>query len=159
MPPTVETSIAIDAPDAVVFDVAQDYALRLSWDPFLRVLRAEDGARGPAVGGRVWVRAQNGIAMTVEYVTIDRPRRVAVRMTSRSRLFERFAGTWLFESRGSGGTHVVFRYGFETHWWLLRPLLDRVIVRRFTRDLRLRLAALKRAAEDKIARDKIAATA
>jgi ribosome-associated toxin RatA of RatAB toxin-antitoxin module len=85
--------------------------------------------------------------MTVQYVTIDRPRRVAVKMTSRSKLFERFAGAWSFEPGAAGGTHVVFRYGFETRWRLLRPLLDRVIVARFTHDLRERLAALKRAVE------------
>ena len=145
--PTVETSIDIAAPAAVVFDVAQDYALRLTWDPFLRALRGKDGAGAPGVGGRVWVRAKNGLAMTVQYVTIDRPRRVAVKMTSRSKLFERFAGAWSFEPGAAGGTHVVFRYGFETRWRLLRPLLDRVIVGRFTRDLRERLAALKRAVE------------
>ena len=146
--PTVETSIEIAAPDAVVFDVAQDYALRLTWDPFLRALRGEGGTGAATVGGRVWVRAKNGIAMTVEYVTIDRPRRVAVKMTSRSKLFERFAGAWLFESLAAGRTRVVFRYGFETRWRVLRPLLDRVIARRFTRDLRDRMAALKRAAEN-----------
>ena len=45
-------------------------------------------------------------------------------------------------------THVVFRYSFETRWRALRPLLEHVIVRRFSRDLRDRLSALKRAAED-----------
>jgi ribosome-associated toxin RatA of RatAB toxin-antitoxin module len=143
--PIVEATIEVDAPDDVVFDMAQDYRLRLTWDPFLRALRFEDGASAPAVGVRTWVRAKNGFAMTVEYLTVDRPRRVAVRMVSRSALFERFAGTWLFEQRTPGRTHVVFRYGFETRWRVLRPLLDRAIVWRFSRDLRDRLSALKRA--------------
>ena len=146
--PIVEATIEVDAPDAVVFDMAQDYRLRLTWDPFLRALRFEDGAGAPAVGVRTWVRAKNGIAMTVEYLTVDRPRRVAVRMVSRSALFERFAGTWLFEQRTPARTHVVFRYGFETRWRVLRPLLARAIVWRFSRDLRDRLSALKRAVED-----------
>jgi ribosome-associated toxin RatA of RatAB toxin-antitoxin module len=146
--PTVETSIEIDAPDRVVFDVSQDYRVRMAWDPFLRELRAEDGAGVAAVGSRVWARAKNGFAMTVEYITFDRPRRVAVRMVSGSRLFERFAGSWLFEPRGPGRTHVVFRYGFETRWRALRPLLDPVIVRRLRRAMSARLAALKRGAED-----------
>ena len=146
--PIVEAAIEVDAPDDVVFDMTQDYQLRLTWDPFVRALRFVGGARAPAVGVRTWVRAKNGIAMTVEYLTVDRPRRVAVRMVSRSALFERFAGTWLFERRTPRRTHVVFRYGFETRWRVLRPLLERVIVWRFTRDLRERLSALKRAAED-----------
>jgi hypothetical protein len=146
--PIVEAAIEVEAPDGVVFDVSQDYRLRLTWDPFLRDLRFENGARAPAIGVRTWGRAKNGMTMTVEYVTIDRPRRVAIRMVSRSALFERFAGTWLFEKRTPARTHVVFRYGFETRWRALRPLLERVIVWRFSRDLRDRLSALKRAAED-----------
>jgi hypothetical protein len=82
--PTIETSIDVEAPVAVVFDLAQDYRLRLAWDPFLRELRVD--------GNRAWVKARNGMSMTVEYVAFDRPHRVAVKMVSPSRLFERFAG-------------------------------------------------------------------
>jgi ribosome-associated toxin RatA of RatAB toxin-antitoxin module len=146
--PTVEVTTEIEAPDAVVFDLSQDYRLRPDWDPFVRALRFEDGARAAAIGVRTWVRAKNGLSMTVEYVTFDRPRRVAMRMVSRSILFERFAGTWLFEQRSPMRTHVTFRYGFEPRWGAMRPLLERVIVRTLTRDMRARLAGLKRGAED-----------
>src|SRR5262245_16653267 len=146
--PTVEASIEIEAPDDVVFTLAQDYRLRPDWDPFVRAMRFENGARAAALGVQTWVKARNGLTMTVEYVTFNRPQRVAVRMISRSSLFERFAGTWLFERRSPTRTHVTFRYGFETRWRALRPLLDRLIVRRFSRDIRGRLAGLKRGAED-----------
>jgi hypothetical protein len=146
--PTIEVSIEIDAPDAVVFDLSQDYRLRRDWDPFVRALRFEDGALAAAVGVRTWVRAKNGLSMTVEYVTFDRPRRIAVRMTSRSFLLERFAGSWSFERITPSRTRATFRYGFETRWPPLRPLLDPVIVRRLTRDMRDRVAGLKRGAED-----------
>jgi ribosome-associated toxin RatA of RatAB toxin-antitoxin module len=146
--PTIETTIEIEAPDEVVFDLSQDYRLRLDWDPFVRALRFENGAAAAAVGVRTWVRAKNGLSMTVEYVTFDRPRRVAMRMISRSVLFERFAGTWVFERVSPARTRVTFRYGFETRWRVLRSLLDPLIVRRLTRDMRARLAGLKLGAED-----------
>jgi ribosome-associated toxin RatA of RatAB toxin-antitoxin module len=145
--PTVETIIEVDAPAGRIFDLSQDYGRRLDWDPFVRAIRSHNLGPDPVVGGRVWVQARNGLEMTVEYVTVDRPRRLAVRMVSRSNLFARFAGSWGFEARAPGRTRVVFRYGFETRWRWLRPLMDRAIVRVFTRDLRARLAALKRAAE------------
>ena len=145
--PTVETSIEVDAPAGRIFDLSQDYGRRRDWDPFVRAIRAHNIGPDPVVGGRVWVQARNGLEMTVEYVTVDRPRRLAVRMVSRSSLFERFAGSWAFEASTPDRTRVVFRYGFETRWRWLRPLLDRAIVRVFARDLRDRLAALKRAAE------------
>ena len=145
--PNVDASIEIAAADHVVFDLAQHYGLRLDWDPFVREIRFQDGATQVAVGVRVWVKAKNGLTMTAEYVTVDRPRRVAVKMVSRSALFQRFAGTWLFESRGPEHTHVLFRYGFETRW-PLRTILNRVIATRFTEDIRQRLEGLKRGAED-----------
>jgi ribosome-associated toxin RatA of RatAB toxin-antitoxin module len=86
--------------------------------------------------------------MTVEYVTFDRPRRIAVRMTSRSFLLERFAGSWSFERITHSRTKVTFRYGFETRWPGLRPVLDRLIIHRLTADMRDRVAGLKRGAED-----------
>src|SRR5215831_10196825 len=121
--PTIETTLAIAAPAAIVFDLSQDYALRRAWDPFVRAIRSEGGGGGPAVGARVWVKAKNGMTMTVAYVACDRPRRVAVTMVSRSWLFERFAGSWSFEARGPDRTDVVFRYGFETRLRGLRPLI------------------------------------
>lgn len=145
--PTVETETVIDAPADVVFDLSQNYRLRLSWDPFLRALRPEGGDGDLAAGNRVWVRARNGLTMIAEYVTVDRPRRVAIRMVSRSLLFARFAGSWSFEPCAPGRTRVVFRYGFETRWRLFRPLLDRVVARVFERDVGARLVALKRRAE------------
>jgi ribosome-associated toxin RatA of RatAB toxin-antitoxin module len=85
--------------------------------------------------------------MTVEYVTVDRPRRVAIKMVSRSALFQRFAGSWLFESRGPERTHVLFRYGFETRW-PVRTIVNRLIATRLGSDIRQRLEGLKRGAED-----------
>jgi ribosome-associated toxin RatA of RatAB toxin-antitoxin module len=145
--PTIDTSADIEAPAAVVFALAQDYDLRLAWDSFLREIRFDDGARAAAVGVRATVKARNGIGMTVEYVTFEPPHRVAVRMVSRSRLFERFAGTWSFEPIAPARTRVVFRYGFETRSRALRPLLDPVIAWRLTREMRKRVAGLKRAVE------------
>jgi len=48
--PTVEAGIEIAAADHVVFDLAQDYALRLEWDPFVREIRFLDGATKAATG-------------------------------------------------------------------------------------------------------------
>ena len=146
--PTVEAKIDIAAPQDAVFDLAQDYALRLRWDPFLREMKFLDGAAEAAIGVRVWVRAKNGLSMEVVYLTLDRPLSVAMKMTSGPRVFERFAGSWRFEPVAGGNTRVTFRYGFETRVALLRPLLDRVIARIFARDIEHRLQGLKHAAEN-----------
>ena len=145
--PTIEDSIVIQASQAEVFDLAQDYALRLQWDPFLREVRFLDGAAEPAVGVKVWVRAQNSLTMTVEYVSIIRPHVVAMKMLQGPFFFKLFAGSWRFEPHGEG-TQVIFRYVFETRWPWLQRLVDPVVSRVFRRDIRERLHGLKRGAEE-----------
>jgi ribosome-associated toxin RatA of RatAB toxin-antitoxin module len=155
--PAVEDSILIHAPLEALFDLSQDYALRLEWDPFLRDLHFQDGAAAPAVGVRVWVRAWTGLTMTVEYVSFDRPTVVAMKMIAGPFFFRRFAGSWRFQAHESGAVEVRFRYVFETRWRWLAWLVDRLIVRVFRHDIRARLRGLKRGAEQEGLLDRLGA--
>src|SRR5438093_12442577 len=92
--PVVEESLLIRAPQQPLFDLAQDYRLRLKWDPFLRDLRFLDDAREPAIGVRIWVKAWTGLTMVVEYVGLKRPDMVAMEMVEGPVLFQQFAGSW-----------------------------------------------------------------
>lgn len=145
--PVIEDAVHVAAPQNALFALSQDYALRLEWDPFVRQLKFLDGAREAAVGVRVWVRAWTGLTMEVEYVTVNPPHTVAMKMLRGPFLFRQFAGTWLFRPQPDGVTEVVFRYSFTTRWPWLRWLLDPVIRTVFRRDIRGRLRGLKRAAE------------
>jgi ribosome-associated toxin RatA of RatAB toxin-antitoxin module len=145
--PVVESSIEIAAKPEDLFDLAQDYALRLAWDPFVRSLSFRDGAERSAAGVRVLVHAKNGLSMEVVFVTFDRPRSVAMKMTDGPPFFKHFAGSWRFDARGGQRTCVTFKYNFETRWRVLRPVLNPIIQRRFARDIEGRLEGLKRAAE------------
>ena len=145
--PVVEEALLIRAPQQGLFDLAQDYRLRLEWDPFLRDMRFLDGAREAAVGVRVWVRAWTGLTMVVEYVGLRRPDMVAMKMVEGPLFLRQFAGSWRFQPHPSGSTEVTFRYSFETRWRLLRWLLDPIVARVFGRDVRQRLRGLKRGVE------------
>lgn len=145
--PIVESAIAISAPRDKLFALAQDYGLRLRWDPFLREQRFRHGADRPAVGVRVWVKARNGLTMEVEYVTFQAPEYVAMKMLHGPSFFERFAGSWRFKVSGPTETTVTFRYAFSTRYPLIRPLLDAIIKGVFLRDIRARLRSLKTFAE------------
>ena len=113
------------APD-VVFALTQDYARRLTWDPFLSraELRRRRGRR-PAVGVRAWCVAKDGIGMETEYVTFAPPRLAAVKMTRGPWLLESFGGAWEFAPDGAG-TLVLFRYQFRMRprWlaWAVEPM-------------------------------------
>lgn len=147
--PAVEDSIAIAAPPGPLFALAQDYALRLEWDPFLRAMTFLGGATEAAPGVRVWVRAWNGLTMEVEYVTVHPPHVVAMKMRRGPWFFEQFAGSWRFESGLDGTTTVHFRYVFTTRWPWLRWMVDPLIRWLFRHDLRARLRGLKEGAERK----------
>lgn len=145
--PVVHARIEIEAAVADVFDLAQDYDLRLRWDPFLRDMKFRDGAIEAAPGVRVWVRAKNGLSMEVIYITLERPHSVAMKMTRGPVFFERFAGTWRFERVRDDVAAVSFRYNFETRWPWLRPFSNALITKIFERDIQARLRGLKHAAE------------
>jgi len=145
--PIVEASILIRSPQSELFDLAQDYALRLKWDPFLREMKFQDGASVAAVGVRVWVRAHNGLTMLVEYTTLNAPEVVAMKMIRGPFFFERFAGTWRFKAVDDVTVRVTFRYAFTTRWPVIRPLLDPFVRLIFRHDIQGRLSALKHGAE------------
>jgi ribosome-associated toxin RatA of RatAB toxin-antitoxin module len=145
--PVVQAEVEIAAAPEAVFDLAQSYELRLRWDPFLRALEQRKGSGEPTRGDRVWVRSWTGLTMEVEYGNVRRPHSVAMHMLDGPWFFELFAGTWLFHALPSGGTRVVFRYNFRTRPRLAAVLLDPIIERVFQRDIRARLAGLKRGIE------------
>jgi ribosome-associated toxin RatA of RatAB toxin-antitoxin module len=145
--PAVEATITIAAPPGPLFALSQDYALRREWDPFVREMRFLGGATESAPGVRVSGRAYNGLTMEVEFVTVKPPHVVAMKMTRGPLMFERFAGSWIFEETAPGQTQVTFRYVFATRWPWLQCLLDPVIRRMLRRDIRARLRGLKQGAE------------
>lgn len=145
--PTVQAALEINAPADALFALAQDYHLRLEWDPFLREMRFRDGATEAAVGVRVWVRAKNGLSMEVRYITLKPPEQVAMTLVDGPRIFRQFSGAWLFKALSPARTRVTFRYHFATWPRLLSPLLDPVVSRVLTREMEARLRGLKRSAE------------
>ncbi len=134
---TIERAIEIDAPATWLFDLTQDYNRRLDWDPYL--VKAELHGDQAGVGVRAWcVSRYPRWGMETEYVTYDRPKVVAIKMTKGPRMLAMFAGSWRFADRG-GATRVTFRYRFETRSALLAPLTARV----FAWDIGRRLAGLR----------------
>jgi len=145
--PRIRHSIDITASAKLLFVLSQDYAHRLTWDPFLRQARLLNGATEPAIGVRAWCVARSGLGMETEYVTFEPPRVTAVRMTRGPAFLASFSGSWRLKRNHAGGTTVTFAYHFRSRprWlrWLMEPILHSV----FKRDTIRRLRALKRAAE------------
>lgn len=144
---SVESFIDIAAPQADLFALAQDYALRLEWDPFLAAMKFEGGATEAAVGVGVWVKAKSGLTMDVEYTSLHAPDSVATKMTRGPWFFNSFAGAWRFKAIGAQLTRVTFRYSFTVQPAALSFLIEPLVRRIFQHDIIKRLEGLKRSAE------------
>jgi hypothetical protein len=81
--------------------------------------------------------------METVYVSFDRPRVAAVKMTRGPAVLETFAATLRQEGVGAGVTRVTYRFNFSTrpHW--LRVIADPIAAALFRREVRERLKALK----------------
>ncbi len=141
---SVEAKALVKAPLRRVFNLSQDYGLRLAWDPFLNHMKLLGGAKAQGVGVRTWVRSRWGLDMEVECLSYAPPRLVAVKMLRGPWMFSNFAGVWRFAKAGKGRCEAAFQYGFETRFRLLEPLVRAV----FARDVRARVEGLKAYAEE-----------
>ena len=75
-----ETILINEKPEQV-FDFTQDYNKRLKWDTFLKKADLIDGAKSAEKGVKAYCVAKNGIGMVTEYVTYNRPKVTAIKMT------------------------------------------------------------------------------
>ena len=146
--PTVDASVVVAAPRDKLFALAQDYGARLRWDPFLTDMKFRHGATEAAVGVQVWVKARNRLSMTIEYITLDRPSVVAMKMIDGPFFLRKFSGAWLFREHDLDRTHVTFRYNFQCRLGPANLVVHPLIARVFRRDIEARLRGLKHSAED-----------
>ncbi|HJP62191.1 MAG TPA: SRPBCC family protein [Mucilaginibacter sp.] len=137
--------ILINRPPPFVFDYTQDYANRLSWDTFLKEAVLIDGAEQAGVGVKAWCVARNGLGMETEYVTFNRPKTTAIKMTKGPFMFKSFLGSWVFRESGHQQTEVIFIYSFQLRFpfSLVKPFIKNNL----QSNVRKRLSDLKMCAE------------
>src|SRR5262245_23547745 len=143
---TLEAAIDIRASREAIFDLVHDYPRRLDWDPFLKEACLLDGARAAGLGVKSRCTARNGFAglsMESVYISFDRPRVAAVRMTRGPGVLETFAASINQDDIGSGMTRVPYRFNFLTRPRWLRPMMAPIAAALFLREVQGRLKALK----------------
>jgi ribosome-associated toxin RatA of RatAB toxin-antitoxin module len=105
-------TILIDEKAERVFDFTQDYNKRLKWDTFLKRADLMDGASKADKGVKAFCVAKNGLGMVTEYVTFNRPKVTAIKMTNGPFMFKSFLGSWTFKEISNDKTEVIFLYSF-----------------------------------------------
>lgn len=134
-------SIEIAATSETVFDYTQDYQNRLKWDTFLREAYLLDNAQEANMGIRAWCVSKNGLGMETQYVSFNRPKVTAIKMTRGPYMFKEFAASWTFKEEKPGITIVTFLYSFSLRFPL--NLVNFVVKRILQRNVRKRLVDLK----------------
>jgi ribosome-associated toxin RatA of RatAB toxin-antitoxin module len=134
-------SIIIREEAEKVFDYTQDYNKRLSWDTFLKRAELIEGAVKADKGIKAYCVAKNGLGMETEYVSFNRPKVTAVKMTKGPFLFSSFLGSWTFKEISKDTTEVVFLYSFALRFPF--SILGKLIRHNLQNNVKQRLIDLK----------------
>jgi len=133
--------ILINEKSEKVFDFTQSYDNRLKWDTFLKKADLIDGATIADKGVRAYCVAKNGIGMETEYVTYNRPKVTAIKMTKGPFMFKSFLGSWTFREISNYKTEVIFLYSFSLRFPF--NILTKIIKNNLQTNVRQRLIDLK----------------
>lgn len=134
-------TININCSPEFAFDYSQDYSQRLTWDTFLKKADLIEGATKAENGVKAYCVAQNGIGMETEYVSFNRPKATAVKMTKGPFMFKSFLGSWTFKAIEDGMSKVIFLYSFQLRFPF--NLLTGPIKRKLQSNVKQRLIDLK----------------
>lgn len=145
--PALGSVTHIDAPIGAVFDLSQNFELRLEWDPLLREAIFVRGSAA-ASGSRVRLRYASGMTTTIEYFGFKRPSAIATKMVRGPRYFRQLVTNWHFRVLESGGTEVTFKCIYEARYRWLGWLVDPLVFSAISRSNRKRLNGLKRGVEE-----------
>ena len=130
------------------FDFTQDYEQRLNWDTFLKKAELLEDEPQPEKGVKAYCVAKNGLGMETEYVSFNRPKVTAIKMTKGPYMFKSFLASWNFKEIQSNLTEVTFLYSFELRFPF--SLFGKFITKNLKRNVRQRLMDLKSSIENSI---------
>lgn len=124
------------------FDYTQDYKNRLTWDTFLKKADLINGANEAGKGVKAYCVAKNGLGMETEYVSFNRPKVTAIKMTKGPYMFKSFLGSWTFKEVENKLTEVIFLYSFQLRFPF--NLVYKFIERILRKNVQQRLMDLKK---------------
>ncbi|MES2864039.1 MAG: SRPBCC family protein [Bacteroidota bacterium] len=139
--------IEIKSSAEIAFDYTQDYNQRLNWDTFLKKANLIEGATTADKGIKAYCVAKNGLGMVTEYVSFNRPKATAIKMTKGPFMFKSFLGSWTFKEIQPNLTEITFLYSFQLRFPF--NLLSGFIKRNLQNNVKQRLVDLKENIERK----------
>lgn len=134
----IECTKEIQSTKEALFDITQNYSIRMDWDPFPESYSFLNGNKIER-GLQLKVIDKAGRSMTVEYVSYKPPLVASIRMVNGPWYIKRFSGSWSFKQLDENNTKVIFKYTIISY-----PIFIGKIVRYvFRKNAEKRLTALK----------------
>jgi ribosome-associated toxin RatA of RatAB toxin-antitoxin module len=143
-----QETIIINKESEKVFDYTQDYQKRLKWDTFLKKAELINGATSADKGIKAYCVAKNGLGMVTEYVTYNRPKVTAIKMTDGPFIFKAFLGSWTFKEISANKTEVIFLYSFTLRFPF--SIMKNYMKKNLQKNVKQRLIDLKKNIEKDI---------
>lgn len=144
----VSVSVTVARSAETLFWLSQDYTRRLEWDKYLSEAYLLGSATAAAAGVESFCKNRSGSVLVSRYISFSPPSHAAVQMISGPWVLSKFGGTWRFDGIDKRCTRVRFIYNFKARpaalGWLIEPIIGRL----YRRDMRRRLTAFKRWAEE-----------
>ena len=141
----IECTKEIRVSKECLFDITQDYSIRMAWDPFPESYSFLNGSKLER-GLQLKVTDKTGRSMTVEYVSFRPPLVASVKMIDGPWYIKSFAGSWSFRKLSENRTVAIFKYNIVGYPKIIGNIVRFV----FKRNVQKRLLALKQYAESKI---------
>jgi ribosome-associated toxin RatA of RatAB toxin-antitoxin module len=139
-------TIIINKSAEMVFDYTQNYSKRLKWDTFLKKAELIEGATSAGKQVKAYCVAKNGFGMETEYVSFNRPKVAAIKMTKGPYIFKTFLGSWRFTEIENQKTVVIFLYTFSLSFPF--SLISKFIKNNLQTNVKQRLIDLKTSLEN-----------
>ena len=144
---TTKRSIKINLSQNYVFEVTQDYYIRLDWDPYLNEARLLGNSQNAGIGEESYCKNKLGMVMVSKYISYKSPDVAAVKMTKGPRILEKFSGAWNVKSTGIGESLVIFTYNYELKGKVFNKLFAPISALIFGWEMQVRLNNLKKYCE------------
>ena len=147
---SIKRSIDINCDNEFIFELTQNYSLRLEWDKYLSKAYLLNGATEPSVGVYAYCKNNNGSSMISEYISYQPSKVAAISMKQGPIILKKFSGSWTVKKLGGTLSTLTFTYHFSLKGGFLGKLVQPIANYYFSKDMSKRLMAFKYYAEKNI---------
>ena len=144
---TIKRSIEINSSQNNVFEITQNYHVRLEWDSYLTEARLLGDSQSASIGKESYCKNKLGMVMISKYISYKSLDVAAVKMIKGPGILKKFSGAWNVKSIGVEESLVTFTYNYELNGKIINKLFGSISAYFFGWEMKVRLNYLKKYCE------------